>query len=154
MTIRYTYSPSPPPPAWTGDDENCNSPPPAPTRNMLIFMPTLFMPTDMRIRWLDHRVHTQSGNGHALSGVHSIMVKTAQPGEGLGGARLHALSLSLYLPSLAMLWCALQLRAQIYYLLFLLYPCMYSVIQTVTKPFWISMNCQFAHLSWHSLLCV
>jgi hypothetical protein len=46
-----------------------------------------------------------------LSGVHSIMmVNSAQPGEGVGAARPSPLS--LYLPSIAKLWCFLQLRGQ------------------------------------------
>jgi hypothetical protein len=57
-----------------------------------------------------------------VSGVHSIMmVKSAQPGE--GGA---ALSLSLCLPSRAKLWC--QLLKEDTLPLFLLYPCVYSVV--------------------------
>jgi hypothetical protein len=40
-----------------------------------------------------------------------MMVNSAQPGE--GGGR-HALPLSLYLPSIAKLWCTPQLRGQIH----------------------------------------
>jgi hypothetical protein len=36
-----------------------------------------------------------------------MMVKSARPGEGVGW--VHALPLSLYLPSRAKLWCMLQL---------------------------------------------
>jgi hypothetical protein len=41
-----------------------------------------------------------------------MMEKSAQPGEGGG---VHALLLSLYLPSIAKLWCTLQLRWQVHF---------------------------------------
>jgi hypothetical protein len=47
------------------------------------------------------------------------------------GWLVHALPLSLYLPSPAKLWCMLQLRGQIHSPLFLLYPYMYSVVWLV-----------------------
>ncbi len=60
----------------------------------------------------EHKVQSTQSGKWPLSAVHSIMtVKSAQPGEGGG---VHALPLSLYLPSRAKLWCTLQLRGQIY----------------------------------------
>ncbi len=82
--------------------------------------------------------YTQSGNGHVLSGIHSIMMeKSAQPGDDGGG--VHALPLSFYLPSRAKVWCycSLQLRRRIHPPLFLLYPYMYSVGSTCTVVLYI-----------------
>jgi hypothetical protein len=65
-----------------------------------------------------------------LSGVHStVMVISAQLGEGWG--TLHALSLSLYLPSRAKLWCTIQLRLQIH-------SYFSSVVVTLNfRPMWV-----------------
>jgi hypothetical protein len=50
---------------------------------------------------------TETERQWPLSGVHTIVrVKSAQDGGG-GGRGLHALSLSLYLPSRTKLWCSL-----------------------------------------------
>ncbi len=58
----------------------------------------------------DHKVHTEWQ--WPISGVHSIMMeKPAHAGEGEG---VHALPLSLYLPSRTKLQCAFQLRGQIH----------------------------------------
>ncbi len=122
--------------AWTDDDENCN--------------PPMLMPTDMRIRWLDHRVHTQSGNGHFLAYIHSIMVKTAQPGEGLGGARPPPFTQStitskvlVYAPAEADI--LLPISPLPLYVL-----CGSDGHITLSA----SVSCQFAQLGWLSLPCV
>ncbi len=61
---------------------------------------------------------------------------------------VHALPLSLYLPSPEKWWCTLQLRGQIYVLpLFLIYPYMYSVGITVrnTLSFFCLLTQFFSH---------
>jgi hypothetical protein len=51
-----------------------------------------------------------------LSGVHSIHDEKISPAW--CGWGVHALPLSLYLPSIAKLWCTLQLRGQVHYYYF------------------------------------
>jgi hypothetical protein len=66
----------------------------------------------LQMRTTDERV--QRDWQWPLSGVHFIMmVNSALPGED-GGGGLHALPLSLYLPSRAKLWCTLQLGGGTY----------------------------------------
>ncbi len=77
---------------------------------------------DFRVTWWRTRQTTEYTEWQCpLYGVHSIMmVKSAQPEWGWGctvhGERctVHALPLSLYLPSRSKLWWTLQLRGQIY----------------------------------------
>ncbi len=111
-------------------------------------MLNLLMSTDMRIRWLDHRIHTEWK--WPLSGVHSTMRWYNQPS--LERVGVHALP--LYLLSRAKLLCSLQLRGQDilpHISPLLLYVLCGSDCHIALSA---SMPCQFAHLRWLSLPCV
>jgi hypothetical protein len=72
--------------------------------------------------------YTQSGNGHFLAYISSMVEKLAQAGDG-GGGWVHAHPLSLYLRSRTKLLCTLQLRRKIHFSYFYSTPYMYYVEQ-------------------------